>query len=84
MRSPKSACGHALSPPFADILFLWYHFDMMATVVEINQIGLTEAENQLAYDIEAWLEETNPEDCKLVSERFSRLRTLGAAVFSYP
>jgi hypothetical protein len=56
----------------------------MATTVEINQTGLTEAENQLACDIEAWLKETNPDDCKLVSERFSRLRTLGAAVFSYP
>jgi len=46
--------------------------------------GLTQAEEHLAKEIEDWLRDTNSEDYKLVTERFSRLRTLGAAVFSYP
>jgi len=62
---------------------------MSITTLENNtapatQTGLTEAEEHLAKEIEDWLRNTNPDDCKLVTERFSRLRTLGAAVFSYP
>lgn len=58
----------------------------MTTAAESNFIatGLTDAENRLADDMEIWLRETNPADSKLVSERFSRLRTLGKAVFAYP
>ena len=47
-------------------------------------IALTEAENLLVDEIEAWLLEHHPEDGKVVTESFSRLRTLGAAVFAYP
>jgi hypothetical protein len=46
--------------------------------------GLTEEENRLAREIEAWLNDTNPEDCGLVRDRFFHLQTLGAAVFAYP
>jgi len=46
--------------------------------------GLTEAEEKLAADIETWLKETSPEDYKLADIRFSHLRSLGEAVFSYP
>jgi hypothetical protein len=45
---------------------------------------LTENENRLVNEISAWLNETNHDDYKLVEERFSHLRTLGAAVFTYP
>jgi len=47
-------------------------------------IALTEAENQLVDEIEAWLLERHPDDGKVVAESFSRLRTLGDAVFAYP
>jgi len=47
-------------------------------------IALTEAESQLVDEIEAWLFEHHPEDGKVMAESFSRLRTLGAAVFAYP
>jgi len=46
--------------------------------------GLTDAETELAEKIEAWLRENNPEDCKLISERLTRLRSLGSVVFAYP
>ena len=46
--------------------------------------GLTETEDKLASDIELWLRDSNPDDYKLVRERFSHLRVLGAAVFAYP
>jgi hypothetical protein len=45
---------------------------------------LTEAEERLAADIEAWLRETSPDDYKLADIRFSHLRNLGKAVFAYP
>jgi len=47
-------------------------------------IALTEAENLLVDEIETWLFEHHPEDGKVMAESFSRLRTLGAAVFAYP
>ena len=50
----------------------------------IASTGLTETEERLAADIEAWLRETSPDDCKLVDNRFSHLRSLGQAIFSYP
>ncbi|MCL2138883.1 MAG: hypothetical protein FWH41_05065, partial [Treponema sp.] len=46
--------------------------------------GLSYAENKLVTDAEAWLENNNPKECFLVKERFSHLRVLGNAVFSYP
>jgi hypothetical protein len=46
--------------------------------------GLTEEENKLVDEIEAWLKENNPDDYKLVGDRFSHLKVLGTAVFSYP
>jgi len=45
---------------------------------------LTDAETQLVDEIGLWLKETNPEDYRLVGERFFHLKALGAAVFSYP
>jgi len=50
----------------------------------VTSTGLNEAEEKLAAEIEIWLRETSPEDCKLVENRFSHLRSLGQAVFSYP
>ena len=50
----------------------------------ISSTGLTEEENRLADDVEAWLNEVSPKDCDLVKERFFHLRSLGAAVFEYP
>ncbi|MDR2922023.1 MAG: hypothetical protein LBU85_01630 [Treponema sp.] len=50
----------------------------------IASTGLTEAEERLTADIETWLRETSPDDSKLVDIRFSHLRSLGEAVFSYP
>jgi hypothetical protein len=47
-------------------------------------VGLTEEENRLVREIEAWLKDTNPEDYKLARERFFHLQALGAAVFAYP
>jgi len=47
-------------------------------------IALTDAENWLVDEIEAWLRECHPEEGKVVSDSFSRLRTLGDAVFAYP
>jgi len=49
-----------------------------------DQTGLTEEENRLAADIDAWLQENNSEDLGLVRERFVHLRSLEAAVFAYP
>ena len=46
--------------------------------------GLTETENRLADEIAAWLRETSSGDCDLVTDRFTHLRVLGAAVFAYP
>ena len=46
--------------------------------------GLTEEEERLVGEIEAWLKDTSPEDYNLTQERFVRLRDLGATVFSYP
>jgi len=46
--------------------------------------GMTDTESQLIDEIGAWLKEINPDDYKLVGERFSRLKDLGAAVFAYP
>ena len=59
---------------------------MTASGVECNttSTGLTETENRLISEIESWLRETGSDDCTLVDERFSRLRTLGKAVFAYP
>ena len=55
-------------------------------MVETNSssAGMTETENRLVEEIGAWLQETNPDDYKLVEIRFSRLQVLGAAVFCYP
>jgi len=53
-------------------------------MVNISSTGLTEAENNLAEEIEKWLMETNPVDYGLVNERLTRLRILGTAVFAYP
>ena len=50
----------------------------------LPQTGLTEEENRLAGEIDAWLSEIYPEDRMLVRERFTRLRALGTAVFAYP
>jgi hypothetical protein len=50
----------------------------------VTSTGLTEAEEKLVADIETWLMETSPDDSKLVGIRFSHLRSLGKAVFSYP
>jgi hypothetical protein len=50
----------------------------------VTSTGLTETEERLAADIEAWLRETSPDDSNLVNLRFSHLRDLGQAVFSYP
>ena len=49
-----------------------------------NLSYLTDNETRLVDEISAWLKETSPADYKLVGERFSRLKLLGAAVFSYP
>ena len=49
-----------------------------------NSTGMTDTESQLIDEIGAWLKEINPDDYKLVGERFSRLKDLGAAVFAYP
>jgi len=59
---------------------------MPETIVDIrlSSCGLTETEEQLVGEIEAWLNEIKSNDCNLVRERFSHLRTLGAAVFGYP
>jgi hypothetical protein len=50
----------------------------------VTATGLTEAEEKLTADIETWLRETSPDDCNLIDIRFSHLRSLGNAVFSYP
>lgn len=47
-------------------------------------VCLPEEESRLVDEIEQWLRETNSQDLKLVEERFSHLRSLGAAVFDYP
>ena len=46
--------------------------------------GLTDAENKLVDEIGIWLTENNPDDYQTAWERFSQLKKLGAAVFSYP
>jgi len=46
--------------------------------------ALTKVENQLVGEAEAWLRENHPEESRVVGESFSRLRTLGDAVFAYP
>lgn len=46
--------------------------------------AMTEAENRLAGEAEAWLMEAHPEEGRVVGESFARLRALGAAVFAYP
>jgi len=50
----------------------------------LTSTGLNEAEERLTLDIETWLRETSPADCELVNHRFSHLRSLGNAIFSYP
>jgi hypothetical protein len=45
---------------------------------------LTDAENQLVDNVGAWLKEISLDDYKMVMDRFSHLRVLGAAVFTYP
>jgi len=47
-------------------------------------VSLTESEDQLVSDIEAWLMERHPEDGRVVADSFLRLRSLGDAVFAYP
>ena len=46
--------------------------------------GLTDAENRLVREIEAWLQDAMPQDCEMVMNRFSHLNELGTAVFAYP
>ena len=50
----------------------------------IASTGLTETEERLFADIQTWLGETSPNDCQQAEIRFSHLRSLGNAVFSYP
>jgi hypothetical protein len=45
---------------------------------------LTDTENQLVNDVGVWLKETSPDDYNMVMLRFSHLKVLGDAVFSYP
>ncbi|MDR2478407.1 MAG: hypothetical protein LBD48_03735 [Treponema sp.] len=45
---------------------------------------LTEDEERLVSDIKEWLKVSHSADYHLVTERFARLRNLGAAVSSYP
>jgi hypothetical protein len=54
------------------------------TEANFSSTILTDAENQLVGEVGAWLKENNPEDYKIVMDRFSHLKVLGAAVFSYP
>ena len=71
---------------FEESCFSWY-FRYMATVsmeTSLFSVGLTEAENQLVGEVEAWLREINSDDADLVRERFLRLNSLGTAVFAYP
>jgi hypothetical protein len=49
-----------------------------------NSTGLTDNESRLVSEIGAWLRETNFDGYRLVGERFSHLRELGTAVFTYP
>jgi len=59
--------------------------DMVASgIISTVSAALTEAEEQLVGEIEAWLRECHPEEGRVVSESFFRLRTLGDAVFNYP
>jgi len=50
----------------------------------IASTGLTETEERLVADIQTWLGQTSPDDCKQAEMRFSHLRDLGKAVFAYP
>jgi hypothetical protein len=50
----------------------------------VASTGLTEAEERLTADIETWLKENSPEDCKQADLRFSHLRSFGKAVLAYP
>jgi hypothetical protein len=45
---------------------------------------LTGEEERLVAEIGEWLKKTHPADYGLVTERFLRLKNLGAAVFGYP
>ena len=47
-------------------------------------VVLTADEERLLAEVEGWLREYNPADCRLIQDRFLRLRALGAAVFDYP
>jgi hypothetical protein len=50
----------------------------------IASTGLTETEERLVADIQTWLGENSPNDCKQAEMRFSHLCDLGKVVFSYP
>jgi hypothetical protein len=56
----------------------------MSSIDTVASTGLTEAEERLIADIEAWLRETSPEDSRLAEMRFFHLRNFGKAVFEYP
>jgi hypothetical protein len=57
---------------------------MSSIDTSVASTGLTEAEERLIADIDTWLKETSPEDCKQIDLRFSHLRGFGRAVFAYP
>jgi len=52
--------------------------------INTTSAALTESENRLVGEIEAWLGEYHPEDARVAGESFFRLRALGEAVFAYP
>jgi|GEM_PF-442596 len=87
-RTPKIRFRHKTGA--AD--FFIEHVSNQCYIVDMSTLGasskfsaaLTEAENRLVCEVEAWLGERHPEECRMVSESFSRLRTLGDAVFAYP
>jgi hypothetical protein len=45
---------------------------------------LSDDENRLVNEIREYIKEHNPNDYKLLEDRFFRLRNLGSAVFAYP
>jgi hypothetical protein len=51
---------------------------------KLAALFLTGEEERLVGDVKEWLKDTAPEDYTLVSERFLRLRKLGAVVSEYP
>jgi len=57
---------------------------MSSIDTSVVSTGLTEAEERLVADIETWLKENSPGDCKQADMRFSHLRSFGKAVFEYP